>query len=180
MVHSSLEELKEVKGQNPELRKINGKFEDFSLEYISVRITEYSTSIYVHNSERLLKIAYEIERLMISRKRKKIYSWLNSRIAKINIILNLILLFSSYIYFEFLIKKPHNFSFWFYLILFWSIIFIISVLNPQSNTKIELERKHQLDFFKKNRERILLILITAIITTIVGIILGFFGNIHNR
>lgn len=167
-VYESISELKSIKGNNPKLIKIEGTLKNTFLEYINVRITEFSSTIYVHNSESLLKNAYEIEQILISKKRKLIYSFFNSYNAKINIIFNLVISSILYLVYTLFFKKDFNYTIWIYIILIWVLIFFISELNPNSNTKIELERKHDLNFYEKNKDKILF----GIVTTIIGIIIG--------
>lgn len=76
--YESIDEIRKVKGNNPKLIKIEGKLPDGLFEYISIKISEYSLTIYVHQSEQFIKTAYEIERLARTKKRPAIYSFFNS------------------------------------------------------------------------------------------------------
>lgn len=175
-VYESIAELKSIKGNNPKLIKIEGTLKSGFLEYINVRITEFSSTIYVHHSETLLKPAYEIEKLLISKKRKLIYSYFNSYNAKINVIFNLVISTILFLVYTFITKKDFNYTIWFFIILLWVLIFFISELNPNSNTKIELERKHELNFYEKNKDKILFGIVTTIIGIIIGSIITYFKN----
>ncbi|MBN9294985.1 MAG: hypothetical protein J0G96_13490 [Flavobacteriia bacterium] len=173
-IYESIEELKSVKGKNPNSIKIDGKVTDSFVEYITIRITAYSTTIYVPHSERLLKPAYEIDRFVNSKKRKPIYSWLNSRTAKFQIVSNIVVFLVLHIINSLILHKPSSYILvGSSIVLFWVFIYIISEFNPDSNTKIELERKHELNFYTKNKDKLLLALATAVIGAIVGAVLTY-------
>ncbi|MBS7230355.1 hypothetical protein KHA90_04905 [Flavobacterium psychroterrae] len=167
-VYESIAELRSITGTNPKTIKILGTLTSSFLEYITIRITESSSTIYVHNSDTLLKPAYEIENLLISKKRKLIYSYFNSYNAKINLLCTLLIGFVVFLVCTFITKENFNYTIWVSIILLWTLIFLISELNPNSNTKIELERKHELNFYEKNKDKILF----GIVTTFIGIIIG--------
>lgn len=175
-IYSSVEDLKNHQGSNPKIIKIEGKLPEKTLEWITVLITDASSSVNVFNSESLLKPAYEIEKIFVTRKRKKIYSWLNSQSAIRNFILNVIFAFSFFAYHKLYLGKQYNLSFWFYVLLFWGLVFIVSELNPNSNTKIELERKHSIGFFAKNKEKVFLVIVTSVVLFLLSLIYGVLTN----
>jgi hypothetical protein len=169
--YDSIDEIKTIKGINPKLINIEGKLQDVFFEYIYIRLTKNSLIVTVYNSEKLLKAAYEIERFVKTKKRPIIYSFFNSRNSKVNIVLNIILSFGFYITNALIYQKDYSFKIWLYIIIFWSIILLLSELNPNSNTKIELKRRYESNFWEVNKDRILLIIITATITTIITILI---------
>lgn len=169
--YESIDEIRKVKGNNPKLIKIEGKLPDGLFEYISIKISEYSLTIYVHHSEQFIKTAYEIERLARTKKRPAIYSFFNSRNSKTNIVLNIILAFGFYLTYAFIYKKDYSIKIWLYFILFWGFIFILSELNPNSNTKIELKRRHESNFWEVNKEKILLVIITSTLTALITLLI---------
>ncbi|RLA25383.1 MAG: hypothetical protein DRR11_20860 [Gammaproteobacteria bacterium] len=63
-------------------------------------------------------------------------------------------------------------------IILWFIpfifIYIIPELNPDSNTKIELDRKHNLNFYQKNKDKILLGSLMAIIGSLITLTITYF------
>lgn len=166
--YETIEELRKIKGNNPKSFKIEGKLQDGLFEYISISLSAYSLRIYVHHSEKFLKTAFEVERFAKTKKRPAIYSFFNSRNSKINIVINIILAFGFYLTYAFIFEKDFSIKIWLYLITFWCFIFILSELNPNSNTKIELKRRHESNFWEVNKDKILLVIITAIITALIS------------
>lgn len=170
-IYESIDELRKIKGNNPKLIKIEGKLQNELFEYISVRISEYSFIVYVHHSETFLKPAYEIERFVKTKKRAAIFSFFNSRNSKTNIILNICLALGFYLTYAFIYKKDYSIKILLYFILFWCIVFLLSELNPNSNTKIELKRRHESNFWEVNKEKILLIIITATLSALTTLLI---------
>jgi len=163
-IYESIEELGKIKDKNPKEIKIIGKRKEVFTEFIMVILTQNTSSVYVNHSTDLMKIGYEVEKLYTARKRKKIYTFFNSWTSKLNILFNSVFCILFYIYYKIMGKTDYSFAAWLYLIGFWVIIYIISEINPDSNTKIELERKHNLSFYSKNKEKIFF----GIIMTIIG------------
>lgn len=166
-IYDSIDELRKIKGKHPNIIKIEGKLVDEPFEFTSIRLSEYSLTIFVHHSDTFLKLAYEIERYVKSKKRLTIYSFLNSRNAKINIVLSIVLALCFYLIYALYYQKEYSITIWIYTISFWGIIFLFCELNPNSNTKIELKRRHESNFWEVNKDKILLIIITATITAVV-------------
>lgn len=163
-IYDSIEELVKIKGKNPKTIKILGRVKDVPSEFIQVILTQNTSSVATRNSNDLLKIGYEIEKLYNERKRKKIYVFFNSLNAKLNVLTNSVFAIAFYLYYNLNGKTNESYVAWLSFIVFWVVIYILSELNPDSNTKIELERKHNLSFYSKNKEKILF----GIIMTIIG------------
>lgn len=172
-VYDSLEELIQTKGLNPKLIKIFGKQKEQLFGFILIRLSNLASTVHVQNDEKLLKIGYEIEKYLTSRKRKKIYAFFNSQNAKLNIVINSVLAVGVYIYSTYVRKTAFNYIVWICIVLLWIFIFFLSELNPDSNTKIELDRKHNLNFYEKNKDKIILALLGVAFGALVTFLINY-------
>jgi len=171
-VYDSLEELRSIKGINLKLINFIGKPKDLSFGFILIRLSDQGSAVHVERSEKLLGIAYEIEKFLKTRRRKMIYAFFNSQNAKANIMVNIILALAIYFY-SITQKLPFNYFVWVSIIMLWVFIFFLCELNSDCNSKIELDRKHNLKFYEKNKEKILLASIGAVIGAVITLLIGY-------
>ncbi|ESU25068.1 hypothetical protein FSS13T_18610 [Flavobacterium saliperosum S13] len=172
-MYDSIDELKQFKGNNPKIIKIEAHNNDLPLEYIYIRIVDNVSSV-LSNGKNVLAASYEIEKILANRKNKFIYTYfINPKNALINLILISSIALFAFIYKSIYLKQQYNKIEWLGIILIWSIIYLYTLLNPNTNEKIELERKHEDNFFKKNKSAILVGIIIAIITAIITLIIDY-------
>ncbi|WP_147320734.1 hypothetical protein [Hymenobacter lapidiphilus] len=164
-----------IKGKNPTSIEIIGSKYEGASDYtrISVSISNLRSHIYASVQEKALKIGYDIEKLLLIRKRKRIYNIFNSSFSKINIVIQSFLMLADYSLS--LLYKNYKFNLlpWFFIITFWVIAFLISDINPDSNTKIELSRKHEINFYDNNKDKIILSLISMVFGALITLIIGY-------
>lgn len=171
--YDSIEDIIQHKGNNPNEIIINGRIKD-SFDRCYIRITNFSTYISIDAKTELLSLGYELKEFFKARKRKWYNSYFNALNAKWNIAFNIVvaIVFWFYYYFFSNLKvEISNFKIFIYLILAWLIIWLYSELNPMTNSKIELERKHQTHLYEKNKEKIIIGIIMAIVGSLITLLI---------
>lgn len=176
-IYDSIDELVVVKGKNPKKIKLHGRKEEKPFfEWINIELTRTGSTIYVNHSRNLLLPAHEIEKLLMTRKRKQIYSVVNTRFAKGQIKSNslvalaFVLLSSGYEKFFYPGMAFAGFA------LIWAVVFIIAELNPDSNTEIELERRHNRGIYTRNKDKIIVGVLMALVGAGLTLLVTFISN----
>lgn len=163
-IYKNIEEFIEYKGYNPKIMKL-ATTENFN--YIFIRITDNIASI-TCKGEAFLRDAYEIEKLFLKRKNNPIITYFfNPRNAKFNLLILTIVISIYYSYQLLYLKQKFEYKNNFVGIIFWLIILLITLINQNFNGKIELKRKHESSFWDKNKDAILVSIISAIIAAII-------------
>lgn len=163
-IYQDLDELRKYKGDNPQLIKIENR-ENFDLLFI--RIVENIASINCRG-EAFLKEAYEIEEIFIKRRKHPIITYFfNPENTKSNLINFTIILGVYYSYKGFYLKETLDFRNGIFGIVVGLLFILITLLNQNFNGRIELKRKHESSFWEKNKDAILIAIISAIITGVI-------------
>ncbi|WJS95828.1 hypothetical protein NYQ10_05075 [Flavobacterium johnsoniae] len=166
-IYENLEELKHYKGNNPKIIKIELKNEVGSFNFLYVRIVEDLGSVSSYG-EKQNKIAYEIEKIFLKRKNSPLIRYFfNPKNAVYNIITITTISCLIYCYKTYYLKEIVNIKQNLWPIVLWFVILFFTLLNKNSNGKIELKRRHESSFLKNNKDSILLVIITAIFTAII-------------
>jgi hypothetical protein len=131
------------------------------------------STIYVNHSKNLLLPAHAIEKIFIQSKRKPIYSVVNAKFAKAQIktsfVVGVVLfLFSS----EFEGLKNASIVMG-CIALAWCSVYVFSELNPDTNTDIELKRRHNKGFYKRNKDKIIVGVLMAIVGASLALLITF-------
>lgn len=170
-IYESLDELKLYKGNNPEIIKIEAKDGDsFKFEYLFIRIAENIGSI-TSRGEKYNKLSYEIEKIYLKRKNNPFITYFfNQKNAKNNLIFLFLFFGGIYFYKTYFLKEVVDVKKSFWPIIVWLIIFFITLINSNLNGKIELKRKHEDNFLKNNKDAIIIVIITAVITYLLTLI----------
>jgi hypothetical protein len=169
-IYEDLDELKKYKGHNPDIIKIESKNKNNEFNFLIVRIVENIASVrsYGENQNR---IAYEIEKIFLDRKiNPLIRFFFNPKNAIFNIITLTIIFGFVYLYKTYYLKESVNIKQNLWPLILWLAILFITLLNKNSNGRIELKRRHESSFLKNNKDSILLVVITAILTAVITII----------
>jgi hypothetical protein len=175
-VYESLDELQNLKGYNPNLVVLTATLEKLSFDLLTVRITQFGVYIFMQHSEVLQMPTYQIERFIYGKKKSLISRFINSRFAIYGLSLSTLLAFVHYLQSMGASSDDFNMNFFIGLFSFWGVLLIYTELNPDTNTKIELNRRHEKNFYQKNKDKILLMLITAVVTGIVTFMLSNIGK----
>lgn len=166
-VYTDIEELKKYKGDNPKIIKIESK-NDFN--YLFVRIVENTASI-ITFGEMYNKIAYEIEKIFIKRKNNPFVTYFfNPKNAKNNIIVLFIILGGIYFYRTYYLKEAIDIKQNIWSVIIWVLIYLVTLINPNYNGKLELKRRHENNFFKNNKDTIMVGTIIAIVSYLLTLI----------
>lgn len=164
-IYEDLEELKKYKGDNPNIIKIESKS---NFDYMFIRIVENVCSI-ISYGETYNKIAYEIEKIFLKRKNNKFVTFFfNSRNARNNIIILSLVYFGYYLYKTYYLKQIVDIKQSIWTIIIWLLILLITLINPNFNGKIELKRRHENSFFKNNKDKLLVAIITFLVTAFIA------------
>lgn len=164
-IYQSIEELREFKGDNPRKIKIENR-KEFS--YIFIGISDDIANV-TCSGELFLKEAYEIEKIFIERKKSPTITYFFNPInARNNLIVVTLLLATYYAYKTFYLKQITDFKGVTWVLVIWGTIFLVTLLNPNFNRKIELKRRHETGFWKKNQDNILTAIISIILTAIIS------------
>lgn len=167
-IYQNVEELIKYKGYNPKIIKL-ASTENFN--YIFIRITDNIASI-TCRGEAFLRDAYEIEKLFLKRKKNPIITYFfNQRNAKFNLLILTIIISIYYSYQLLYLKQKFEYKNNFIGIGFWLIVLLITLLNQNFNEKIELKRKHESSFWNKNKDAILVAILSAIFGGIITYII---------
>lgn len=166
-LYVDIEELKKYKGDNPKIIKIESKN---NFNYLFVRIVENTASILTFG-EIYNKIAYEIEKIFIKRKNNPFVTYFfNPKNAKNNIIVLFVILGGIYLYRTYYLKEVADIKQNIWSVIIWFSILLVTLINPNYNGKIELKRRHENNFFKNNKDTIIVAIITAIVTYLLTLI----------
>ena len=147
-IYENLAELKQYKGNNPGIIKIEAKSEDvLHFEYLFIRITENIGSV-TSKGEKYNRLAYEIEKIYLKRKNNPFITYFfNQKNARNNVIFLFLILGGIYLYRTYHLKEVVDVKKNIWSIIIWLIIFFITLVNSNFNGKIELKRKHEDSFF---------------------------------
>ena len=173
-IYDSIDEIKTLRGETPAKIKIHGRPEgDALFEWISLEMSRAGSTIYVNHSKNLLLPAHAIEKIFIQSKRKPIYSVVNAKFAKAQIktsfVVGVVLfLFSS----EFEGLKNASIVMG-CIALAWCSVYVFSELNPDTNTDIELKRRHNKGFYKRNKDKIIVGVLMAIVGASLALLITF-------
>lgn len=166
-VYESLDELQNLKGDNPNLVVLTATLEKLSFDLLTVRLSQFGVYIFMQHSEVLEMPTYQIERFVNGKKKSQISRFINSRIAIYGLSLSTLLAFVHYLQSMGASSDDFNMNSFIGLFSFWGVLLIYTELNPDTNTKIELIRRHEKNFYNKNKDKILLMLITNVLTGVV-------------
>lgn len=164
-IYENLEELKQFKGNNPKVIKIEARGENtLHFEYFFVRIAENIASV-TSKGEKYNMLAYQIEKIYLKRKNNAFITYFfNQRNARNNVILLFIILGGIYFYRTYYLKEIVDVKQNVWSIIVWLTVFLITLTSSNFNGKIELKRKHENNFFENNKDTILVAVITAVVT----------------
>jgi hypothetical protein len=166
-LYADIEELKKYKGDNPKIIKIESKN---NFNFLFVRIVENTASI-LTVGEMYNKIAYEIEKIFIKRKNNPFVTYFfNPKNAKNNIIVLFVILGGIYLYRTYYLKEVVDIKQNLWSVIIWFSILLVTLINPNYNGKIELKRRHENNFFKNNKDTLIVAIITAIVTYLLTLI----------
>ncbi|CDT28693.1 membrane hypothetical protein [Sphingobacterium sp. PM2-P1-29] len=117
-------------------------------------------------------MAYEIEKLLLKRKKNPIVTYFfNPNNAKNNLIILTIFLSFYYLYKIVYLKQEFEIKNNSWGIGFWLTVLLIILTNQNFNGRIELKRKHESSFWEKNKDALLIATLIAIITVIITIVI---------
>lgn len=168
--YDSLQDLIEHKGKNPKLIRLTGKRKELTFDFLNIRISDIGSHIYINGKPDLISLGYELESFLKNRKRKWYHSFFNSDNAKYNLILNSVLLLVFWLYSNFKGAK-FNSQLWLFILVFWVAVFLYSELNPMTNSNIELVKKHELSFYKRNKDKILIGVSMALLGSLITLLI---------
>jgi hypothetical protein len=162
--YDSIQDLITHKGENPVEIILEGKQQGSSFGQCSVFLKGYAL-ILIEGSSNFISCGYELENLLNKKKRKWYQPVFDALHAKVSF-LGLMIFLCVYWY----CLEYHDATFsdiWVAslsgLIIPPVILFAYSELNPMGNRKIELIRKHEISFYKRNKDKIWLAIITGVI-----------------
>lgn len=167
--YDSLEDIIEHKGKNPKEISLRGKSKGSSFDLLYLRISDRSSLLIINGKPELVSLGYELEKFLKDRQTNWLYSVFNSYYSKINIILNLVLLFGFWLYSRYT-ETEFNYQLITPIIGFWLLILLYSELNPMTNSNIELVKKHELSIYQRNKDKILIGIILALLTAFIALI----------
>lgn len=162
-IYDNITEVIELKGKNPKKLSIVGNA-DF-LESISLKIEKNDIWIYSNGSETLYLYGIELNDF-IRTKKNWLLSILNPNILFVSSIISLVFVI---LLIDFKTKTlPYNWLIWIPTALYSLLIF--RTIIKYFWTNLELVRRHQYGFIKRNKDSILLMIIGAILGSILTII----------
>jgi hypothetical protein len=137
-----------------------------SFEICHLRISDVGSYITVYGKPELISLGRELEKILKDRQRKWYFSFFNSFNSKNNLIVITILSIGFWIYSKYK-ETDFNFRIWVSLFVFWLLILLYSELNPITNSKIELVKKHEISFYQRNKDKILIGIVMAILGALI-------------
>jgi hypothetical protein len=162
-IYDNINELIELKGKNPKKLTIEGKAELF--EYISIKIDKNDIWINSNGSEILYLCGLELNEF-IRTKKNWLLTFLNPNLLLALSTFSLLFLLSL---FDKTTKTlPYNWLIWIPVILYSLLIF--RTIFKYFWINLELVRRHQYGFIKRNKDSILLMIISAIFGSLLTII----------
>jgi hypothetical protein len=173
--YESLEELKSKKGINPKEVKFNIRNPKETFGFITIKLINGSVYINAYSDKKLIDFANSLEIFFSKRKKNWIYIFLNNELAIFNIIFNLFF-FAMFTCYNYYYKKEFDFSISLFITLFWVIIFIVSFFLPKGDSNIELEREHQKNILKNNKEKIGIGLLILFLFSVIGKIIQWLSQ----
>lgn len=168
-IYDSLEDLQKHKGNNPKELNITGRTKGFNSIHIWMK--NGGTTIYCTNDQELINLTYAIEKYATERKQKWYETSFSAANAKVNIVFMLIIAVALWVYSNYK-GEIFSYKFWLYIIGFWMLVWVYGEMNSATNSRMELERKHETSFYNKNKDKIFFGILMAIIGSIITLIIS--------
>jgi|GEM_PF-4575887 hypothetical protein len=167
--YKSLKEIKSKKGINPKEIQFDIRNPKETFGFITVKFKKGSVYINAYSDKKLIEFANRLETFFRKRKINWIYIFLNNKFAIFNIVFNIVF-FAIFTCYKYYYEKEFELGIWPYILLFWVIIFIFSLILPKGNPNIELEKEYQKNHLKNNKEKIAMDVLKVILGAIIAII----------
>lgn len=175
-IYESLEEFILLKGGNPKLLDFKGRSKEDKYEYISINFRETLIRFYASDKKMFLNLSYKVEKLIEKRKRRWIYKIFNSRFA---VSCLTFYIFICFVYAVYNFLKNNSFKndyFSLYICFLYFLIYLISEINPNSNTKVELKRRHETNFYLANKDKIILTVLASLFGYLLKVLFDYFKS----
>jgi hypothetical protein len=168
-IYESLDEVIENRGHFVSELNINSRVSNSSFSRCDISISKSRTFLSVSGDEDLLNFGHKIHKMLLDRK----VSWLNVITRRSYFPFYLIVYFLALLNAWGGSLKGEYTLLWTPWLISLTVICLAwlgSLVNPYSDTRIYLKRKHDVDFFENNKEKLILIIVSALVGTIITLI----------
>lgn len=170
-IFENIDELANYKGNRPSKIELKGKLETVLYSYIHISIESGRVIISTDGSEQLYSFGHELQAFIKSKipwYYKVSDPWLWGAITILLIAFGLPIHENN----SEIIK--YQGTLWF--VLFFGTIWLISIASRYFNFTINLSRKHEYGFFKKNSDKLILAFISSIIGAFIALLFSLLKN----
>jgi hypothetical protein len=170
-IFENLDELVNLKGNSPSKFELQGKIESVNYSYLRILFEPRRVYVLTSGSEQLCSFGYELKDYLIDK-----IPWHYK-------VLNPLIWFAvTWIIIQFWVAiQPKDSKIITYQWLFWFgisalIIWLISLANRYLNFRINLSRKHDHGFIKRNSDNLILAIISAIVGAVLALLVSWLTN----